>query len=199
MSSRVPSPRLRRPDLRSHGSRGPHGTRGFTLTEVVVVLAVVAILMAIASPSLAPVIRGNRLAAEANNFAGDLLYARSEAIRLGVNVSVCPSTSGTDCTGGLSWQGGWIVFSDDNASRSVDNGELVLRRQQAWTGTDTLIAGNAQANVISFSRDGFSIGMPGTVVFTLRAVPADPNLVRCVTLNMAGRQRTLRPDGSTCS
>ena len=89
---------------------------GFTLIELVIVIALAAILVSIASPSLVRIIQINRVATEATLFVGDLKAARAEAIRQGSNVTLCPSTNGSSCTGGLAWQAREFTASDLDGS-----------------------------------------------------------------------------------
>jgi type IV fimbrial biogenesis protein FimT len=57
-----------------------------------------------------------------------LNYARSEAIRRGVPVALCKSSSGTSCdTGGNKWEIGWMAFVDANKNKKWDSGEDILR------------------------------------------------------------------------
>ena len=77
---------------------------GFTMTEMVITMAIVAILMAIGVPSFKYVTTSNRLSTEVNGLLGDMQFARSEAIKEGLPVTVCSSLSGTQCDGGNNWQ-----------------------------------------------------------------------------------------------
>ena len=79
--------------------------KGFTLTEMMVVTAIVAILFAIAIPSYKYLTTSYRMSAEINNLVGDLQYARGEALKEGTPVTVCVSSDGATCTGGNNW--GW--------------------------------------------------------------------------------------------
>lgn len=62
--------------------------KGFTLIELMVTLAVMAILLGLAAPNFAQMIRDNRAAAELNLFAGMFNYARGEAVRRAQRVSL---------------------------------------------------------------------------------------------------------------
>ena len=86
-----------------------------------VVVALVAILTALATPSFVGLIQRNRVSAEINSFAGDLQFARSEAIKQGLPVSICASSNGVSCLGANTWHSGWIVFADLNGSGAVDD------------------------------------------------------------------------------
>lgn len=88
----------------------PHG---FTVVEVIVTLAVGAILLALAVPALSGYIRSVRAVSETNDFVGALNRARSEAlVRVG-NMKLCASdtTATTPVCGGV-WNDGWILFND---------------------------------------------------------------------------------------
>ena len=86
--------------------------RGFTLVELMVVVAIAAILALMAAPSFTETINRTRRKTYANQLYEDLAFARSEAIKRGVPVTVCPSTDGESCVARLSWVTGWIVFVD---------------------------------------------------------------------------------------
>lgn len=85
---------------------------GFTLIELMIVVALVAILAAVGVPSFREFIQNNRLATQANTFLTALKLARSEAVKRGVNVVVCASNDQTQCAG--TWNNGWILFVDGN-------------------------------------------------------------------------------------
>jgi type IV fimbrial biogenesis protein FimT len=97
----------------AHGATGDRSAAGFTLVELMVTVAVLAIIAAIAYPSFTSVINSNRLAGAANDLLGDLQYARSEAIRRSAHVAVCASTDATTCAGAAGNWSSWIVLLDN--------------------------------------------------------------------------------------
>lgn len=157
---------------------------GFTLTELMVVLAIVAILLSIGVPSYRYVTNSYRMSAEVNGLLGDLQYARSEAIKEGQPVTTCVSTNGTGCTGGTAWASGWIVFPDPNANATPAPG-TVLRLQNAFTGTnpDTFNATN-NVSALTFNREGFATtaaGFPNTTI-TLQERTLNGAWTRCLVI-----------------
>jgi type IV fimbrial biogenesis protein FimT len=163
---------------------------GFTLLEAVVVMAIVAILMAVAVPSYRYITNANRIAAEINGLLGDMQFGRAEALKEGQTVTVCVANAGgTACAGaGVStWQNGWIVFSDVNGDHTVEAGDVILRVQSAFTGTDTFVAAPA-TGYVSFNREGFTtsnVAAAGMLI-ALHAVSASSASTRCLNITYAG-------------
>ncbi|MEJ2714675.1 MAG: GspH/FimT family pseudopilin [Acidihalobacter sp.] len=159
--------------------------QGFTLIELMVVLALVALFALIGIPSYRSVTTRNRMAAEMNALVGDLQYARSEAIKRGHDVDVCATDaqSAPDCLGAnaTQWSGGWVVY----APAFAGNITHVLRVQAALQGHDTL-ATNAASNpgVIAFNRNGFAPGVQQTFVLNDAAGAAQQR--RCAVLSTVG-------------
>ena len=113
-------------------------TPGFTLLELMVTLAVIAIAFAIGVPSMNTFIQNDRLVTQINTLVGHLAYARSEAVKRNQQVAVCVSSDAATCTGGTNWENGWIVYIDANGNDSFEAGEEVLRAQQLLEGSNTL-------------------------------------------------------------
>lgn len=82
--------------------------RGFTLIEMMVLVAIVAILAVIAVPNFSATIKGNRDTAQLNTLVTGLALARSEAVKSGSNVTICSSSDGSTCSGS-DWTNGWVV------------------------------------------------------------------------------------------
>ncbi len=105
--------------------------RGFTLFEMTVVVALVALLAAMAAPSFVAWHLRDRIDAGARALLASLAYARSEAVRRGEPVTVCRIDTDGRCVvargrhggGAADWASGWAVVVDAGAGRTV------LRRQ----------------------------------------------------------------------
>jgi len=172
-----------------------------TAIELLVVMSIIAIFMAMAMPSFLSLTQTNRVASEVNALVGDLQFARAEAIKEGIPVSICASSNGTSCLGAATWNMGWIVFSDPNGNKAVDTGDLVLRKQIPWTSTDTFSAADSNNNAVtalSYSRDGFAMNLAGTVIWTLHTQPVNTLASRCVTLNIVGHQQVQSAGTGNC-
>jgi len=171
------------------------GVGGYNLVELLVVMMLAGILMAIGVPSYRYVTNSNRVSTEVNSLLGDMMYARSEAIKEGQPVTVCPSAGGTACDASSSWQGGWIVFSDVNGDGLFTVGsDTLLRVQKAFVVTsDNFISGNGVQSV-TYNREGFSINQPSTtnnyITVTLHTTPTNSQWTRCLQIGTYGTLTT---------
>lgn len=155
-----------------------HKTRGFTLIELMVTLAVAAILLGIAVPSYQNFTINSRMASQANDLVTALNFARSEAVKRGVNVTVCAGP-GAGC--GVSWAQGW----------NVSSGGTVIRVQQALGGASTLNPGAQVANGVTFASTGRTTIAAGATVagttFTLCPPSPAPVPGRAIQVERTGR------------
>jgi type IV fimbrial biogenesis protein FimT len=126
---------------------------GFTLVELLVTVAVVAILLAMAWPSYQQFVADSRVTGQANEFLAALNLARSEAVKRNTTVTMCRSSDGASC-GGTSWQQGWIVFVDGDPVGSIESGDTILRVGMAFTGGSTLVASADVADYVSYVPSG---------------------------------------------
>jgi len=87
--------------------------RGFSLIELMIGIAVAAILLSLAAPSFVATLQNSRATTQANELLSVFHLARLEALKRGRPVSLCGSANGTSCSD--SWSDGWIVFVDGAA------------------------------------------------------------------------------------
>jgi type IV fimbrial biogenesis protein FimT len=161
--------------------------RGFTLTEMLVVMAVVAIMLSIGVPSYKYISNSYRMAGEVNGLLGDAMFARSEAIKEGQQVVLCTSSNRTSCAGVDTWQVGWIVCVDLNNNGTCDAGEPVLRAQQTFVNTDTFVSDAlSHATTVIFNREGFAVGFPAQAILTLHDATANTAWTRCLEIQTVG-------------
>jgi type IV fimbrial biogenesis protein FimT len=178
--------------------QGNRDQDGVTLVELIFTLAVLATLLSISLPALGNLVQSAQARSARGSLMGSLALARMNAVARNVQVAVCPSTNQNDCTGGIWWQQGWIVFVDTNSNGKRDADEPILEAVSAQSGT--AIATTAGRVYSSFRGDG---GSPGTnLTFTLcdrRGAIKATTLV----INNGGRVRagvpTAAQSASTCA
>lgn len=174
---------------------------GFTLVELLVVLAMAAVLAVFSVPSLVSFIQRNRVESEVSAMMRSLQLARSEAIKRGQPVSVCASRDGARCLGENVWRDGWLVFVDRDADGEVDtptDATDLLQVGAAWAGNDTFRATPPIA-FVTYNRDGFAANLPGgAVTLAARTEPVSALATRCIALNMVGRQTMQKSGEGTC-
>jgi len=190
--------RYRRRLLKSNGMT-ISVVRGFTLIELMVTIAVMAILLAVAIPSFNDVLLGNKLTAHANNLVASTFIARSEAIKRNVAVTLCASSDGANCATSGGWEQGWIVAckTTDNAScDSIGPGWIVLQRQQA--ASSGLKISESGAN-LSLSFSPTAVGTTQAALTVCRATPTVGGQERVVDISATGRATVRKTSNAACS
>ncbi len=161
-------------------------TKGFTLIELMVTIAVAAILATIAFPSFTTTIRNNRVATANNEVLAMVNLARSEAIRSGQGGVVCGSSTGASCDG--AWAQGIAAVSDPNGDGSPADGTVLrfstFNSAMTVTGPQAVIAFDARGR----RRDS------ADQLLRMRPVTctADVQQRRTLTVNASGQVRSNR-------
>lgn len=179
---------------RNHSQEGAAGPvrakariRGFTLIELMVTIAMVAILMALAAPSFSEATLGSKLAANANRLSASATLARSEAIKRNSTITMCVSTDGLTCAGSGGWEQGWIVLT----------GTTVLHYEQAAPAGLTITDTTATAVSLSFPSTG--AGATTAEFRVCRLTPEVGAQERVVTVTATGRTSVKKTTTGTCA
>ncbi len=175
---------------------------GLSLVELLIVMAVAAMVLGIGVPGFQQFQDSTRMRAQMYRVLGDILLTRSEAIKRNRRVIMCPSSfhSGglRQCAG--AFRDGWVVFPDLNGNREIDADEPVLRSAPGLDPRFSLTnrAGTRNAaEKIAYLPDGSS-RRNRTLMFCSRRSPQIESFN--IVMNIIGRPRTARgwgecPDG----
>jgi type IV fimbrial biogenesis protein FimT len=180
--------------------------RGFTLLEVMVVLAIVAILATLAAPSLRSQIQSSTISSNVNTFMADMRFARSESIRRGGGVVMCrsddPEAASPACGSGSGpgtngWVSGWIIFHDLDNNGTKAAAEPLLRVQSPITSMDS-ISDSGNSTKFEFTATGRQ-KLSGATSFQFGGGNYDNTTQRKVCVNFSGRARVAGDGTSSCS
>lgn len=178
-----------------------HLAAGFTAIELMVVVAILAILAALAGPSFTPLIENWRVRESAEQLQSTLYYARSEAIKRGGQVviqKIPNNTNGcTSATGTRAWDCGWIVCHDTNDNGTCNATEPVLQRVASAAKVHVNRTGGGAS--IKLNRWGL---VDGTFLgFNL--IPLDKSVshpgARGVCMSSGGRVRIIPQEAIPCT
>ncbi|MEE9321304.1 MAG: GspH/FimT family pseudopilin [Granulosicoccus sp.] len=176
----------------------PQSEYGFTLLELIITMAIGAILLSLAMPSFRSMMGDSAMTGTANDFVFALQAARSEAIKrsgvVGMCASAAPLVDDATCAGG--YNGGWLVYADLNSDGDRDDPlePLILQVEARNTGftftpSSTFTGADQQ---IHFSSSGGSINSTGIPLSgTITIDYADEQ--RVVTVSANGRISTATP------
>lgn len=167
---------------------------GFTLVELVVTIAVAAILVTVAVPNFRVFVQNSRISTQANDLISDISLARSEAIKSGANASLCTSTAGASCNGSGNWTTGRLAWTDTNNNNALDAGEIRRFREQMTGGNGLFIS--VATDPLTFTNRGAPSG-GGALTFSVCDSRGNAS-GRDVTINPLGQARVSGPPATLC-
>ncbi len=160
---------------------------GFTLVELLVTVVVLAVVLTLGLPALQRTLERNRVTSDANRLVSALHLARSEAVKRGERVLVCPSRDGQTCGG--DWSAGWIVLRLDADGALAE----VLRRYGPMRAR--VETGASTVNRLLFRPDGLLQGpLPGQARIVLAPVAGAAGEPRHLIVHLGGTVRVCNPD-----
>ncbi len=107
-------------------AKGLRFTNGFTIVELMVVLAILGVLLTVGVPGFQNTLKNNRMASEVSSLRSSLSNARSEAMARRMPVRVCRSVNGTACATSGAWTSGYLAYADEDDDGVLDAGEDVF-------------------------------------------------------------------------
>jgi len=172
---------------------------GFTLIELMVTLAIAAILMMVAAPSMTAFKQNSELTSLSNTLLSAINAARMEALKRNMATYITPADKGN------SWAVGWIVFVDKNNNQEFDDettDQLIFR--QTAPASYFSVTGNGSAGVspayIRFDASGYPRekgGAAGNLTFTIKrndlTLGALYENTRKIKIDRIGRVRICKP------
>ena len=175
---------LGRKQRRTH-ERGRQ-SRGFSLTELMIVLVILGVLLTVALPGFRNLALATRLTNYANELVASVYLARGEAIKRNTDVRLCASTDGASCATAGGWAQGWII---------LDPNDVVLKDHGALSDGFSMIESSG-AHLLSFDSAGV---LGGVSDFKLcRAAPSAGYQERNIAVTALGRTNVTRTNLGVC-
>jgi len=168
---------------------------GVTLAELMVVLAIAAILLGLAVPGFTSLIHSSRLSAATTDLLVSLHLARSEAIKRNARTVVCISANGSTCATGGGWHQGWLIFHDANNNAALDPGETVIHARQGLPDSIRLTGNSMVSKYVSYAPSGGAKSVTGAFqagTLTVCNVADASGAARRVVISSTGRPRVAR-------
>lgn len=183
-----------------------HFSRGFTAIELMVTVAILAVLAGLAAPSFNPIIERWRVRQVSEELQSTFYFARSEAIKRGGNVTILRSDEGGGCTAvGTDtslWSCGWIVFADLDNDGEQDSGEDTLQTAPAPNKVNVQFTNTSDAKLtdpIKVDRWGRFSSTNAAIDFAFRLTPKSGSAASASSICVSSSGRIKRLDSATGS
>ncbi len=178
---------------------------GFTLVELMVVVAISAILVSMAVPMFTDYVARQAINAQVSALATSIRVARSESLKRSMPVTLCPSSNPDavvpSCAGAADasrgWATGWLMFTDYGIRGSLEaNSDTVITRQSAFTNSGGIIPSAGNNYTLTFLPNGLALAQQGGFVFKPKSDPDDTSMQKVICVNAQGSTRTAK--GGNC-
>ena len=157
--------------------------QGFTIIELMITVALIAVLAAVGIPSFQTMVASNRVISSINEFHAGLRLARMEAVKRGDSVVMCSTNNYSSCGG--TWGDGWLIYQDADGDNSVDADEIIRVGDPVHSGYSLTFSGGG--NSITFLARGLTDSQSGT--FQLCDADGEAERARGIILLTTGATR----------
>lgn len=175
---------------------------GFTLIELMIVMAILGLLAALSAPGMRTYISNSSSNSLSSTLLIDIMYARNHAVRHSVIVKMIPlgndpaandvadsgASAFTPNSLGVNWGLGWVIFVDTNDNNILNAGELVIRNNSGFGPGAHVSSGPGglldRVNPIGFRQTGISIN---SGVLTVASLGCAGNNARTIQINQIGQ------------
>ena len=160
--------------------------KGFTLVELMIVIAIAGITLGLGYPSMKNLIIKSRVNSYAHTLLSTVQSARQAAIMRNEYITVCASANGVDC--GIDWSEGHMIFIDQNGNRQQDPEDTRLNYIEGIHNSDKVKWQSFKvANTLQFLPTGITNHQNGT--FTICGLGKVEH-AKAVIITKTGRPRT---------
>jgi type IV fimbrial biogenesis protein FimT len=159
---------------------------GVTLLELLVALAIGAIVLALGLPQWGRWMGEQALRDRADALLHTLDRARSEAVKRGGRVDVCPASSGACPGGAAAWEGGWNIVVP--AAGGDAPATFIAREPRAPAGL-TIRGNRPVADYVSYTSLGHARRIDGSLQMGTFIVCQPGHKIRKVIVANSGRAR----------
>ena len=159
---------------------------GFTLLELMITIVILAIIIALAAPSMSNFVVRQRVSSQASELMLALAYARSEAVKQGVDIAVLPATNAS--TG---WTDGWCAGRLDNMPDCSDPNSLRNFTAAKGVNLSSSYLQSGAGVILFFKRDGTCPNCSSSFNITSSQLQSTGQDARCIDMSILGRA-TLR-------
>ena len=153
-------------------SRRRRPRAGWTLTEMLLALAIAALLAVLALPVYADWIAESQMMNFARDLAGSMNVARSEAIKRGTRVNLCKSANRSTCAAGGDWAQGFVVYVDRDHDGQLDVAESALQVVAPASAGISARGNRPIADYVSYTSLGTARLLNGALQMGTLTVPA---------------------------